>query len=427
MVTAPEHAKIPVTKAVDHTTREAHRRCTARPKSIKRLRVDMAEKVIDVIDDPRLLAEILHMDKRRAVEQAVKNHRLWNHIPHELLCSQCSTLHDQASLVKNLEDFTTLVGEAGATCSVLLLKALDRLGHEDAVNGWRILQGRTGSHGLTAVQVAVAAGRANYVQPEDARGRGYAGSDLARLLNAEEKVTVGLLALAVDAQLPLPASWSPTEEHWQELLRRNARALLRNPHGPGAAFVQRNWDLIAERERCWALETAKSAEDVTMLVDMLMSTPITLNDSGPLYSALLQRHKDIVAERRVYIVMLSGRGFVTDCLTGKRGIALTCEEIRLLVEKLVDLNEVALLKNVARLYNIQVEKVATPEQAVLLEELIDRLPAARVFESRGVLAREAHRRIWERLDPGIHAEILGGLVADWGGTVDELIEAAATI
>ncbi len=424
LLTAPPQVRTALVRAVDHETREAHRRCVARPGAIKKIRADKAEKVIELIDDPALLAAIYHKDNRKRVDAAVRLHPLWSCVPHEELCDQCRAHGATVRALSTAEEVRSYLAVTPIRCSVLVIRMLDALDPDIAKELWGEVKNLI--ENSAALQVSIAAGRGRYAS-EAGRPRGWPGNDLARLLNAEPVVTGDLLNLAVNQKIAIPPHWRPSEEQWQKVLLTSLRSLLRFVDGPGTDFFLRNWVLIPENDRPWVLDTVKTLDEAVAVVDRLMQEPFVFADSGPSYNAVLLRYPEMGPERRVHLMLRSGRSSLMDCLIGLRGPRATAEEIGLVFAKLDALDERSFLRSTARIFGRQFDLPVSAEHQVLVAALVDRLPVAVVVESAGALAHEAHRRIWEKLDPEIHAEILGGLLADWGGTVGELIETTTTV
>ena len=63
-------------------------RVKAKPGYIRKLDVNKASLVINLIDDPKVLGEIYPLDKRVTVREAIKEHNLFRLLPHFLRCSR---------------------------------------------------------------------------------------------------------------------------------------------------------------------------------------------------------------------------------------------------------------------------------------------------------------------------------------------------
>lgn len=426
IASAPEQRRNQVIAAADHETREAHRRICARATAIKKIKVSLAEKAIGLIDDPLQLAAVAAVDKRIAINSALKRHPMWIRIPHEKLCLTCARglfvlacaqVTDAAELLAAAESY-------GARCPVLLLKALDTLEPDQASIAWQSLQGLLS--GSSAIQVALAAGRATYAGGDTARG--WADRDVTRLLWGEPFVTTGLLKIALAQRCALPTHWQPSETQWLEVLQQQPRSLVRAENGPGAEFFLANWEHVPAAERTLVLGTCTTPEQVRRVLQQLRNEPLNLEGGASEACAdVLARYLDLGTDDRVQLMLLGGRALIIDCLVGVRGVRTTPEETHALMSALDAAGEKTVLRSVARLYSSAVERIVNREQRAVVDNLLRRLPVPVVFSADGVIAKEAHRLIWQTLDSNIHAETVAGLLPDWDGTVMELIEAAATV
>lgn len=237
IASAPEQRRNQIIAAVDHEAREAHRRICARPTAIKKIKVGLAEKAIGLIEDPSQLAAVAAVDRRIAIKAAINQHPLWIRVPHDKLCSVCAGANtdNPFAAITDAAGFLDTVNSLSGRCPVLLVKALDALDAiepEQARAAWQSLQGLL--LGSSALQVAVAAGRAAYVDGDITRG--WTDRDVIRLLWAEPFVTTGLLKTMLNQRSALPTHWQPSETHWLEVLRQQARVLVRSDYGPGTDF-----------------------------------------------------------------------------------------------------------------------------------------------------------------------------------------------
>lgn len=426
IASTPDERRNQVVAAVDHETREAHRRICARATAIKKIKVSLAEKAIGLIEDPLQLAAVAAVEKRISVNGAIKRHPLWLSIPHEKLCLTCSQASTSNPLahVTDATELLAAVDSCGVRCPVLLVKTLDTLEPDQASIAWQSLKGSLS--GSSAIQVALAAGRAIYADGDIARG--WADRDVIRLLWGEPFVTTGLLKIALNQRCALPTHWQPGEHHWLEVLQQQPRGLIRAENGPGVEFFLANWEHVPAAERGLVLGTCTTPEQVRRVLGKLRDEPLNLEGAAvAVCTDLLARYLDLDTDDRVQLMLLGGRSLIVDCLVGVRGGRATPEETFALMSALDAVGEKTVLRSVARLYSSSVERIVNREQRAVVDSLLHRLPVPVVFAAEGVVAREAHRLIWQRLDSNVHAETIAGLLPDWDGTVMELIEAATTV
>jgi len=428
VLSAPYERRNQLTMAVDHEAREAHRRICARATAVKKLKVNLAERAVSLIDDPLQLAAVAAVDKRVAVNNAVKQHPLWSRVPHERLCSTCEKAagNDQYAQMTSAEEFLATVDADGVRCPVLLVRTLDNMEREQAHIAWRRL--RTMLSGSSAMLVSMAAGRGTYAE-SDSLARWGSDRDLVRLLWAEPLVTAELLTIAVTQRTGLPSHWKPTTEHWLGMLERYARALLRSDYGPGTRFFLEHWESVPQNERALVLLTCRSAEEVRAVLARLEDEPLNYESgNADICMDVLSQYHELDSTDRVALMLRGGRSMVVDCLIGARGVRSNPEETQLLMTAIDKLDpQYVTLRSVARVLSRSTEKIVNREQKTVIDAVLQRLPVTSVFENDGVVARAAHRLLWTELDGGKHAETIAGLLPDWDGTVRELLEAASAV
>jgi hypothetical protein len=415
---------------------------TAKPSALRRIKIADALRVIDLIDDPMLLADILDVDKRSAIRDAITRHHLYPAIPHERICARCRD--NELLETTGAEDLATLLRDrlrrdprvAGKNLCHHQVMATLRAQPVDAQPAlWATaVDGLLSGAGV--VRVAIAAGRTP-LDPELALGDVRSGT--RDWLDREPVATPNLLRLAVLCS-HIPTHWSLTEQDWIDVCRQapfNAVTSLRPP----LTSVLAAWDAIWADLHVWTLRFPQTLEELQDVLARIRETraaseetdlrrasaigtrPISAVDSRRVdIFALLARYPELSDLDRITMLSLTNARSIGEYLCGRYLVKPRVSEIPQLVDLYLT---AARSKDGAYLVSLLATLDTdddTPEQRRLVEEALQRCTAAKVFSFEGPLANAGHAYVWSRIASPGAIQTLVGLLAEWTGTLHELVD-----
>lgn len=414
---------------------------TAKPAAIRRLKIADALRVIDLIDDPTLLADILDADARRAIRDGIARHHLYPSIPHRRICLRCrdnelletTGPEDLAALLRDrLRRDPRVAGKNLCTEQVLATLRAQPVDAQPAL--WALA-----ADGLLAgagvVRVEIAAGRTP-LDPE--LGLGDTRPGIRAWLDREPVVTPHLLRLGVLCG-HIPDHWALTEQEWSDVCRQAPFAALTSMRPP-LASVLASWDALPTDVHFWALRFPKTLEELQEVLGRIRETRAALDEADlrgssgistrPLTTvdnkrvdvfALLARYPELSDLDRVTMLTLVGARSLGDLLSGRCVVRPRVSEIPQLVDLYLQTTR---SKNGDYLVSLLATMDAddTPEQRQLVEEALRRCPAVTVFSFEGLLADAGHAYVWSRITTPGAIQTLVGLLTEWTGALHELVD-----
>lgn len=442
VATGPRHVQRILQLTTNHDLHEQYAKVKRNPKHIKRLPIEQAILVTELVDDPEQLGRIIAADKRERVIDAAQGHTLWSQVPHRFRCRICTTDTIEnittCDQLMNLTKWREPASSASRFCSEQILNTILTMPAEEQQNSWPEAFENGLRYNARAL-VAIAAGRIRLDLDGDPR-LSYARADgdvdeLEKALEAEPVATKALVAFGLLFSY-IPGHWKLDDDDWGMVLTKNDARLLQMVHPP-VETILRNWSSLNIASKISILNRTKSMTELSQILTLVK--PDADEIAKERYTkvkqhCLLQRFPEITLTEKLLLLGLGGRKTIALYLVG--GFAevgpraadmpdsvnayidyYTDHPNQLTSEAVRDSDDAYLTELLSK----NCQDIRVPAQKILVDELLAKLPAKSLFNHEGILSDAAHRMLWTSVKGDENIMTATSLLQDWSGTLQEMI------
>jgi hypothetical protein len=409
----------------------------ARPGQIKKLKVEQAQRVVELVDDPAVLAGIRRAEKRRKIRFAIEAHPLGRTIPHAQWCQDCAEIKQG---VTSLAEFDELLA-AHDGCPLVPVRVIElSTGEQLTSSCWMSVTNSSNSQRVSAaVAWLLVAGIAGRLSPElpwvrailDRSGSNWSVERfLQDLIPREARLNIELVRHWFNRRAELPQG-----NYSAELLIEIAHELPTS----GAVYVgmrdkllnedhiREMWPVMQMRQR---IDAIQSTADETFIIWALEQLAEDHEFNQQNHSSRFESTVQILGtfpqlSTRHRLITLSAGEY--DSLVrfafGELGVSPRPGEVRAAATALFERNgQLERTLDYAKTLSGRYEaRLVRPSVRELVEILFERTNAQLVLVGSSPVTQLAHQRLWSELRTEAERNTALGLLESWDANLDSLV------